>query len=236
MKIKILWLYESLMNLYGNSGNIRCLERHLKDNGVQVQITKLEIGDKPDFTDVDFIYMGGGTERSRDRALLDMRRYADELSQYIKNGGLCLFCGNSFELLGRKIIDINQNATEALSICAFESFEQKTRIVVDTVCKSRLFDEKIIGFMNKQTVTSIVPNPLFRTVSGVGNSPDRNDEGILDGGLFASQLAGPLLVRNPHFRAYIENALYNKKNLDLKAKTYEYEQKAYEESLKGLTK
>ena len=224
------------MNLYGNSGNIRCLERHLTDNGVEVEITKLEIGDNFECADVDFIYMGGGTERSRDRALSDMKRYSDKLLKYIKEGGLCLFCGNSLELLGRKITDINQNSTDALSICAFESFEQKRRIVVDTVCSCKLFDEKIIGFMNKQTVTSIVPNPLFRTISGVGNSPDRNDEGIMEGGLFASQLAGPLLVRNPHFREYIENALYTKKNLGLKAKTYEYEQKAYEESLKGLTK
>ena len=180
--------------------------------------------------------MGGGTERSRDRALLDMRRYADKLSQYINDGGLCLFCGNSFELLGRKITDISLNSTECLGICNFESFEQKTRIVVDTGCSCKLFSESIIGFMNKQTVTSIVPNPLFRTISGVGNSPDRNDEGIMQDGLFASQLAGPLLVRNPHFRAYIENALYKKKNLNLTAVNYENEQKAYEESLKGLTK
>lgn len=236
MKIKILWLYPDLMNLYGNSGNVRCLKRHLEENGVEVEIIEYKIGDSFDAADVDFIYMGGGTERSRDRALLDMKDYKDKLASYVNDGGLCLFCGNSFEILGRKITDIRLNVTECLGICDYESFEQTRRIVVDTVCSCSLFEKQIIGFMNKQTVTSIVTSPLFRTVSGVGNSPDRNDEGIIQNGLFASQLAGPLLVRNPHFRAYIENALYNKKSLNLKAVTYENEQKAYEESLKGLTK
>lgn len=236
MKIKILWLYPNLMNLYGSSGNVRCLKRHLEENGVEVEIKKHEIGDSFSVSDVDFIYMAGGTERSRDRVLKDMLSYKDKLSAYINDGGLCFFCGNSFELLGRKITDAVLNSRECLGICDFESFEQKRRIVVDTVCKCPLFDEYVIGFMNKQTVTSIVPTPLFRTVSGTGNSFDRNDEGIIKNGLFASQLAGPLLVRNPHFRAYIENALYNKKGYNLKAVTYENEQKAFEESLKGLTK
>lgn len=234
MKIKILSLYPDLMNLYGSSGNVRCLVRHIEENGVETEIYQYTIGDKIDFSDVDIILMGAGTERSRNRVLCDMQSFRDELKSYIDNGGLCLFCGNSFELLGKRINCLDESTIETLGFYSFESYELKRRIVIDTVLSCSLFDEKIIGFMNKQTSTTIVPTPLFRVISGTGNSNDRNDEGIMDKGLFATQLSGPVLVRNPHFRAYIEKKIYEKKGIDKEPITFLNEQKAYEMSLKGL--
>ena len=88
--------------------------------------------------------------------------------------------------------------------------------------------------MNKQSRTTIVPNPLFRVVVGSGNAPDRNDEGIHYKNLFASQLAGPLLVRNPQFRAYIEKIIYDKKGIDTLPIHIVHEGRAYKDSLNGL--
>ena len=90
--------------------------------------------------------------------------------------------------------------------------------------------------MNKQSFTSFVPNPMFRVVSGSGNAPDRNDEGLQDKSLYATSLAGPILVRNPHFCAHIEKELYKKKGLNTFPSGFVYEQMAYNTSLDGLTK
>ena len=69
MKVKILYLYPDLMNLYGSSGNIRCLERHIKEAGAEVEVVRASVGEELNFEDVDFVYMGAGTEKSRLRAL-----------------------------------------------------------------------------------------------------------------------------------------------------------------------
>ena len=107
MKIKILYLYPDLMNLYGSSGNIRCLERHIVAAGGEVEVARATVGDEIDFSDVDFVYMGAGTEKSRLRALADFLPHKEKFKNYLDDGGLALFCGTSFEILGKKIKNVN---------------------------------------------------------------------------------------------------------------------------------
>ncbi len=236
MKIKILWLYPDLMNLYGSRGNILCLARHINAAGNEAEVIEKTINDPVSFEDVDFVYIGAGTERSRNRVLSDMMRYKAELKNYIENDGICLFCGNSFELVSQTIHTVKGQAIEALGFYNFEVYETEKRCVVDTVCTCKFLSDKIIGFMNKQSRTSFVPNPMFRVIKGAGNAPDRNDEGICDKSFYATQLAGPILVRNPHFCAYIEKEIYKKKGITVTPEGFVYEQMAYNKSLEGLCK
>ena len=69
MTCNILYLYPDLMNLYGDNGNIRGLQRHLEDQGVQVQVRRVDPEETPCFAHVNLIYMGSGTERSQKAAL-----------------------------------------------------------------------------------------------------------------------------------------------------------------------
>lgn len=234
MTVKILSLYRDLANLYGSDANIRCLKKHIEEAGNACEVTYLELGQAPNFSEYDFVYMGAATERSQKKILSELVCYKNELNEYLQNGGLCLFCGNSFELLGKSIAALDGTLFEALGFYDFETVETRRRVVVDTVCSCRLVSEKIVGFMNKQSRTTIVTNPLFRVLSGAGNAPDRNDEGICDKGLFATELSGPLLVRNPHFRAMLEKKIYDKKGIETLPLYFMYEERAYKESLKGL--
>ena len=236
MKIKILYLYPDLMNLYGSSGNIRCLERHIIAAGAEVEIVRSSVNDEISFDDVDFVYMGAGTERSRLRALADLLPHKEKLENYLKNGSVALFCGNSFEILGSKIKTLSGENIPCLNLFDYETFDENRRVVVDTICECRFLNSEVIGFMNKQSRTSIVATPFFRVVKGAGNAPDRNDEGIVSGGLFATELSGPILVRNPHLRAYIEKKIYEKKGIALSPVSFANEERAYGESLEGLKK
>ena len=236
MKVKILSLYPDLMNLYGSSGNLRCLKKHIEAIGFEAEVIEHTTADAPDFSDVDFVYMGAGTEKSRNRALKYLFGFKNELISYVENGGVCLFCGNSFELLGKSITEKSGETKECLSIFNFETFMEERRSVVDTVCTCSFLEKEIIGFMNKQSYTSIVTTPLFRVTKGMGNAKDRNDEGAVYKNLFASSLSGPVLVRNPHFREYIEKKIYENKNVETIPKSFENELEAYERSLNGLTK
>ena len=236
MSIKILYLYPDLMNLYGSSGNIRCLERHIEAAGGKCEVVRISVNEDIDFSDVDLVYMGAGTEKSRTRALCDFIKHKEKFEIYLKEGGLALFTGNSFEILGKKIKTLSGEDIACLGLFDYETFEENRRVVVDTVCDCRFLKDQVIGFMNKQSSTSIVATPLFRVSKGAGNAPDRNDEGIVSGGLFATSLSGPILVRNPHFRAYLEKKIYEKKGLSLFPISFANEERAYGESLSGLKK
>ena len=43
MKITIGYLYYDLLNLYGDSGNIKTLKYHLEEQGINVEIKNLTI-------------------------------------------------------------------------------------------------------------------------------------------------------------------------------------------------
>lgn len=236
MKIKILSLYPDLMNLYGSSGNIRCLARHIEELGVEVEVANVSVCDEIDFTDVDFVYIGAGTERSMKRALSDFLPRKAAFESYLDDGGLALFCGNSFEMLGKKKTLLDGSEIECLGLFDYETTAKEKRIVVDTVCGCDFLKDPVIGFMNKQSETTLVDAPLFKVSLGVGNSADGEDEGAVRGGLFATQLSGPVLVRNPHLRAYIEQKIYERKGLSLFPISFANEESAYSVSLAGLKK
>lgn len=72
MEIKLLHLYSDIMNLYGEYGNMKILDQHLKDQGFEVIVDKKSIGEEKNFEEYDFIYMGCGTEKNQQVILQDM--------------------------------------------------------------------------------------------------------------------------------------------------------------------
>ena len=69
MECKLLYLYDDLMNLYGENGNIRVLTRHLQDQGFSVTVDRRSLSDSLDFSGYALIYLGSGTESARNAAL-----------------------------------------------------------------------------------------------------------------------------------------------------------------------
>lgn len=85
MEIKLLHLYSDIMNLYGEYGNIKILEKHLKDQGFDVILDKKSIGDDKHFNEYDFIYMGCGTEKNQKVILQDILKQKEEFINAIEN-------------------------------------------------------------------------------------------------------------------------------------------------------
>ena len=67
--MKLLFLYYDIMNLYGEAGNMRVLERHLRDQGLELTVVGKTLESEIDFCEYDFIYAGSGTEKSQKAAL-----------------------------------------------------------------------------------------------------------------------------------------------------------------------
>lgn len=232
MKLKLLHLYYDLMNLYGEYGNMKILESYLIDQGIEVEVHKKTLNDEIDFEEYDFIYMGSGTERNQIIVLEDLKnRFRNQINKYIEDGKLMLLTGNSYEVLGRRISNI-----EALRILDFETDIIQRRNTSDIIASSRLFSNKVVGFVNNMSSIFENKNTLFNIEFGIGENEQSREEGINYKGVIGTHLIGPLLVRNPDILKYLVNKLCTQKNPDFKyqEKVYEDEQKGYEIVLNEL--
>ena len=213
MKITIGYLYNDLLNLYGDEGNIKALKYHLEEQGVNVEIKYMTVGDKKDFN-VDFLYIGSGTENNILVALEDLKQDKDKLKEYLDSNKPLLATGNSVELFGNYLI-INKKI-KALGLIDYVCMHQE-RIVKDVKVKTNLVDESIIGFENHS-----------------GKNISSNDDIFNEGSFYGSYIIGPILVRNPELCSLFVHKLIDSKEKDFVYgdEDYEFEKEAYKKAVK----
>lgn len=204
MKKKVLYLYYDIMNLYGENGNIRMMERILKNKGADVEIDRKTVVDQDiDFTQYDFIYCGAGTELSRDACLKHLKPYKENLYKAFENDTIMLFTGNAYEMLGKSLHTAHGEDTDGLGIFDFTTEENsKSRYAGDVTFTCPLVEGPLIGYINKCSMTTGIKNPLFEITDVVGTVKDKA-EGIHEKNFFGTQVTGPVLIKNPAFADYI---------------------------------
>lgn len=227
MEIKLLHLYYDIMNLYGEYGNIKILEEHLKDQGFTVTVDRKTLGEEKELENYDFIYMGCGTEKNQMCIVQDFKKEKDTLSKLIEDGKNILFTGNSYEILGKKI-----NDEEALGIFGFETENVSKRITEDVICTSNLLENKVVGFINNMSKVTNIQDSLFKVEWGI----EDQTEGIAYKNLIGTHIIGPILIRNPELLRLLITRICTKKDEKFEYKDIEYkdEYEGYELVLKEL--
>lgn len=215
MKITIGYLYYDLLNLYGDEGNIKALKYHLEEQGINVEIKKMSIGDKKDFN-VDLLYIGSGTEHNIMLALEDLKKDTDKIEKYLKDNNILLSTGNSVEIFGNYII--TNKKIKALGVIDYVCMHQK-RIVKDVKVKTDYIDDYVIGFENH-----------------IGKNLSKGEDIFNEGSFYGSYIIGPLLVRNPELCSKLVHKLIDKKddNFEYKEEDYEFEKEAYKKAVKYI--
>jgi CobQ-like glutamine amidotransferase family enzyme len=190
------------MNLYGEIGNLKVIEYQLKKQKINVIIDKLSLNDKIEFEKYDLIYMGSGTKKSTLLVLEDLKKYKQQVKEYIENNKFMLVTGNSINVFSKKIGD-----TEALNIFDFNISYSNARLVGDVIL------DNIIGFQNRDTLIENNNNPIF----------NNSEIGIHYKNFYGTYIIGPLLIRNPNFsQKFIKNLIISKKN-DFKFRKFDFE-------------
>lgn len=201
MEIKILHLYYDLLNLYGEYGNVRILEKRLTDNGFSIVVDKKTIGDDVDLSRYDFVYMGSGTESKLYRCAEHFVTLGKQVEDFADSGKILLATGISCELLGRSITNGNGEKIPCVGLFEFETAHNfSTRKTGDAVCSCSFTDEKIVGFINNCSEVSGITEPIFTFELG-GNGAKA--DGVRKNNVFGTHLTGPLLVKNPYFLEYV---------------------------------
>lgn len=237
MELKILHLYPEVMNLYGEWANLAVLCRHLEQMGVSVSIVPVSCEDTPDFSDAHMIYMGAGTERSQKYVLGLLRPYAEALRAAEARGSVILFTGNAMETLGTSITGADGTVYPALALADFTTTETHKRDPEDVIAVPALWDEPLVGFMNKCSVTKDITTPLFPSLTlGFGNEVKLGAEGFVRSNLFATHVTGPVLVKNPAFLNVIITRLFESRGwaLPKALPVLPHEREAYTVTLREL--
>lgn len=199
MEIRLLHLYDDVMNLYGEYANVAVLARCLRAMGHSVTVDTLSLYEEKDIGGYDFYYMGAGTERKQKLVLPHLLSHRETLRAAMDSGKVILFTGNAFELLGARVTDAEGTAFEALGFAPFETVETTRRTTGDVLARFEGLSTPLVGFMNKCSKTSGVETPLFTLQMGFGNEESCGAEGFRRNNCFATHLSGPILVKNPHF-------------------------------------
>ena len=211
MDIKILHFYPGLMSLYGSYANVSVLKRALEALGDTVTVETVLPGEEADLTGADFLYMGAGTEHAQKAALADFARYGETVKALAEDGVSMLFAGTAMELLGKTITADDGTVYEGIGLGAFTSVQGKKRFVEDVYGTTDLYSQPVVGFMNKCADISGVETPLLTSLElGYGNDGPKTPEGFRFKNVLASELTGPILVKNPRLLDKVVEAIHQR--------------------------
>ena len=101
-RLRLAHLYPSLMNVYGDRGNIICLQRRCRLRGIELEVTPLELGEPLAADAFDIVFMGGAQDREQRLVAQDLVEVkGPALREAVEDG--CVFLGvcGGYQLAGR---------------------------------------------------------------------------------------------------------------------------------------
>ena len=211
MKLTIGHLYPDLLNLYGDRGNIQCFRKRLEWRGIEAEVIPFLSGDKIDFSCLDIVLLGGGSDREQELVCGYLKDIRDDFKQYVEEGGVVLAVCGGYQLLG-KYYKTQTKTIEGLAILDITTEWEPERLVKNIILDSPLFDMPVVGFENHGGRTYIGKHtPLGKVFFGYGNTGKSGYEGVVYKNVIATYLHGPLLPKNPQVCDYLlERALKRK--------------------------
>ena len=237
MKINVLHLYPDLMNLYGEYGNVKVIERHLKDQGYEVKVETKSKENTIDFDRYDFIFMGCGTEKNQKIVLENLSKYKEQIKKYISDKKVFLATGNAYEIFGQEI-KYKSETVNGLEVFKFKVEELEDRVTGDVIMISKNLENPIVGFVNKMTNIENNKHKLFDVDFGIGEDVENKMDGVKLNNFYGTHVIGPILARNPEFVTHLVKLVC--KNIDTNFKykkvNYQNDEIGYEFVLNELAK
>ena len=216
MKPTIGHLYPDLLNLYGDRRNIQCFRKRLEWRGIEAEVIPFLSGDAIDFSKLDIILLGGGSDREQELVCGQLQNIKQDFKDYVENDGVVLAVCGGYQLLG-KYYKTDKKNIEGLSILDITTEWEPERLIRNIVLNSPLFDTPVVGFENHGGRTHIGKHtPFGKVFYGLGNTGKSGYEGVVYKNVIGTYLHGPLLPKNPHVCDYLlAKALKRKYGEDL---------------------
>lgn len=196
-ELKILHLLPHMLSLYGEYGNVAILSKTLEDMGHSVTVRHWNGGELD--TSYDFYYVGSGTEANILKAVELLNPHCDAIRASIEAGQIWLITGNAMALFSR----------QGLDILPYDHEVSMQRYMGDVLTEAA-YGAPMIGYINTSCIFKGITTPLVTMSYGKDLDNEKSGigaEGFVTKNLYATQLIGPVLVKNPHFLAHVVEQL-----------------------------
>jgi len=194
-------LYPEVLGSYGDGGNATALVHRGAARGLDVRVVEVGLGTTAPAADV---YLLGGGEDSAQLLALEAARRDPHLTTTLADGATCLAVCAGLQLLCGEFTGPDGRVHAGLGLLDATSGRLAERavgeVVADPVGLPGL--PPLSGYENHLGTAVPGPDarPLGRVRAGTGNGPGPDGvrhEGVVQGGVVATYLHGPVLVRNP---------------------------------------
>lgn len=210
MKIIIGYLYEDLMNIYGDTGNIIALQRRAQWRGIEIMVQKISVGIKLKKGDVDIFFFGGGQDQAQEIVANDLKSKAAVIKAEVERGiPLLSICGG-YQLLGVYYKPHNSPKLPGVGLFPVYTVASHDRMIGNIVIKVEplgldLKGMSLVGFENHSGKTYLEKGakPLGKVKSGFGNNGEDYTEGCIYKNAIGCYMHGSLLPKNPQLADWL---------------------------------
>ena len=209
MELNIYHLYPDVLNLYGDRGNVLCMQRRLEWRGMQANIVNVPIGAKLDAKNCDLIFIGGGQDFEQEVLLDDLKgEKTAELKAAIEDGVPVLAICGGYQMMGQEVLDPEHVEGDIERLPGLGLLPISTRMSGEKVTRQVKF-----GLCNPHSPSSTLHSPLMQgyeihmgvttPVEGTPDSPlNLLENGSTDGYYVDSTCMGTYIhgiLDNPEF-------------------------------------
>lgn len=204
MKLKICHMYNDVLNLYGDRGNIICMRKRLNWRGIDAEIVKLPVGEFSTLADCDIVFIGGGQDFEQEVLLDDLHRGKDrEIKAAIEDGVTFLTICGGYQMMGSYYETYDHVRCDFIGAVDFHTVGSRQRMIGNYKfrCSDSAGGSTVVGFENHSGKTWLGRGvePLGHVLAGFGNNGEDGTEGVRYKNLIGTYSHGPLLPKNPEF-------------------------------------
>ena len=207
MELKICHLFPDVLNLYGDRGNVTCMQHRLQWRGIDVSVQGVSIGQSLRAADYDLFFIGGGQDFEQGVLLKDL--VGDKTAQIksaVEDGKTFLAICGGYQMLGTYYKTWDGDQCDFIGALDLYTIGVKERMIGNYLFTSDDLDgQTVVGFENHSGKTYLGSGvkPMGKVLVGNGNNGEDGMEGARYKNVFCTYSHGCLLPKNPALADHI---------------------------------
>lgn len=224
MTLRITYLYPHHMNLYGDTGNILCIQKRCQWRSIDVKITLINPNDSLKPGNTDLYFFGGGQDAQQEFVAHDLQQHQQSIKTDLENGVPALTICGGYQLFGHRFVTKDGHIIPGIGVFDIETHGSDHRMIGNiqvemnpelsskvhnaynqqNLAKPNQATSTLVGFENHSGETKILSGKTVgHTTTGYGNDYTSGQEGYQYKNAFGTYMHGSLLPKNPHFADYL---------------------------------